>query len=220
MSSKGNHHVITLTEYFSKLVEAAPIPTKEACHIAHFLYKMMLRYGCPEEIISDQGHEFCNRLVDRLEELTDLKHNITSAYHPQSNGLDERFNQTLKAQVQKMVNEHQDDWDNLLDNISFAYRTSSQALMKCTPFLLIFLRMKAFLAALLHASLVSSRWVVKLLGQTVEKMLDMQKSLHDQARQNIQEAQERQKRQYDTKHNSRTTLKVRDKVLLQEMKKK
>ena len=54
--------------------------------------------------------------------------------------------------------------------------------------------------------------------EKLEKMLDMQKSLHDQARQNIQEAQERQKRQYDAKHNSRTTLKVGDKVLVQEMK--
>ena len=57
-------------------------------------------------------------------------------------------------------------------------------------------------------------------SEKVEKMLDMQKSLHDQARQNIQEAQERQKRQYDAKHNSRTTLKVGDQVLLQEMKNK
>ena len=54
--------------------------------------------------------------------------------------------------------------------------------------------------------------------EKLEKMLDMQKSLHDQARQNIQEAQERQKWQYDAKHNSRTTLKVGDKVLVQEMK--
>ena len=146
VSSKGNRYVITLTDYFSKWVEATPIPTKKACHIAEFLYKMMLRYGCPEEIISDQGREFYSRLIDRLEQLTDFKHNITSAYHPQSNGLDERFNQTLKAQLQKKVNEHQDNWDDLLDNIPFAYRTSRQVSTKCTPFLLI--------------------WVVKLVCQS------------------------------------------------------
>ena len=56
-----------------------------------------------------------------------------SAYHLQSNGLDERFNQTLKAQLQKMVNDHQDDWDDLLENILFAYHTSRQGSMKCTP---------------------------------------------------------------------------------------
>ena len=43
-------------------------------------------HGCPLEIVSDQGREFCNQLVD-LRYV--FKHKITSAYHPQSNGLDE-----------------------------------------------------------------------------------------------------------------------------------
>ena len=218
MSSKGNRYVITLTDYFSKWVEATPIPTKEACHIAEFLYKMMLRYGCPEEIISDQGLEFCSRLIDRLEQLTGFKHNITSAYHPQSNGLDERFNQTLKAQLQKMVNEHQDNWDDLLDNILFAYRTSRQASTKCTPFLLMFGREARLPIDLTRVKHAKEQQEELSFTEKLEKMVDMQKSLHDQARQNIQEAQERQKRQYDAKHNSRTTLKVGDKVLVQEMK--
>ena len=34
------------------------MPTKEAKHIAKFLYKMILRHGCPLEIVSDQGREF------------------------------------------------------------------------------------------------------------------------------------------------------------------
>ena len=50
----GYRYVITLTDYFSKWAEAAPIPTKEAKHVADFLHKMMLRHGCLEEIISDQ----------------------------------------------------------------------------------------------------------------------------------------------------------------------
>ena len=123
VSKNGNRYCITLTDYFSKWSEAAAIPTKEAVHVASFLYKMILRHGCPQEIISDQGREFCNHIVDSLEELTGFKHKITSAYHPQSNGLDERFNQTLKAQLQKLVNDHQDDWDDLIDNILFAYRS-------------------------------------------------------------------------------------------------
>ena len=69
-SSSGNRYCITLTDYFSKWAEAAPMPTKEAVHVANFLYKMFLRHGCPQEIISDQGREFCNQLVDLLEELT------------------------------------------------------------------------------------------------------------------------------------------------------
>ena len=50
----------------------------------------------------------------------------------------ECFNQTLKAQLQKLVNEHQDDWDELLDNILFVYRSSRYDSTKCTLFLLMY----------------------------------------------------------------------------------
>ena len=76
--------------------------------------------------------------MDLLEDLTGFKHKITSVYHPQSNGLDERYNQTLKTQHQKMVNDHQDDWDELHDNILFAYRSSRHNSTKYTPFLLMY----------------------------------------------------------------------------------
>ena len=44
------------------------------------------------------------------------------------------MNQTLKGALQKLVNENQEDWDQLLDNVLFAYRTSRQASTKYTPF--------------------------------------------------------------------------------------
>ena len=162
VTSNGNRYCITLTDYFSKWAEAQPIPTKEAIHVSTFLYKMIMRHGCPEEIISDQvksyicilhaivdlfqyictilvqGREFCNRIVNHLEELTGFKYRVTSAYHPQSNGLDERLNQTLKTSLQKLVNESQNDWDELIDNVLFAYRTSKQDSTKFTPFFLMY----------------------------------------------------------------------------------
>ena len=57
-SKNGYHYCIILTDYFSKWVEEAPMPTKEAKHVAKFLYKMILHHGCPLEIVSDQGREF------------------------------------------------------------------------------------------------------------------------------------------------------------------
>ena len=64
--------------------------------------------------------------------------NITSAYHPQSNGLDERFNQTLQRQLLKYVNDEQTDWDLHLDAVLFLYRVSRQDLTKTSPFLLVY----------------------------------------------------------------------------------
>ena len=61
-SSSGNQYCISLTNYFSKGAEDAPMPTKEAVHVANFLYKMFLRHGCLQEIVSDQGRDFVTSL--------------------------------------------------------------------------------------------------------------------------------------------------------------
>ena len=63
------------------------------------------RFGCCEVLISDQGREFVNEVQEELFRLTGTEHCVTSAYHPQSNGLTERFNQTLQTALIKLVNE-------------------------------------------------------------------------------------------------------------------
>lgn len=70
--------------------------------------------------------------------MTGVKCNITSAYHPQSNGQDERFNQTLQRQLLKFVSEEQNDWDLYLDSIAFSYRVSRQDSTKTSPFYLVY----------------------------------------------------------------------------------
>ena len=62
-------------------------------------------------MISDQGREFVNQVESELLGLTGIEHRVTSAYHPQTNGLTERFNQTLQTALLKVVNDKQTDWD-------------------------------------------------------------------------------------------------------------
>ena len=57
-------------------------------------------------------------MCDLLLELTGVKHKVTSAYHPQT----ERMNQTLKGSLIQVVNNRQDDWDQHLDKILFSYQ--------------------------------------------------------------------------------------------------
>ena len=77
-------------------------------------------------VISDQGREFVNKVNDELMELTGSDHRVTSAYHPQTNGLVERLNQTTQNVLLKLVNENQDNWDELLPSALFAIHTSQQ----------------------------------------------------------------------------------------------
>jgi hypothetical protein len=61
------------------------------------------------------------QLNENLCQLMGVKSNFTNAYHPQSNGLDERFNQTLQQQLLKFVQTQKTDWDLYIDSILFSY---------------------------------------------------------------------------------------------------
>ena len=65
------------------------------------------------------------------------RHKVSSAYHPQTNGLDERLNQTLQRALSKLVDE-QNDWDCFLPSVVFAYNTSRQSSTGFTPFELMY----------------------------------------------------------------------------------
>ena len=80
--------------------------------------------GCPETLITDQGREFVNELSSELYQITNTDHRITSAYHPQSNGLTERFNQTLSRCLAKITDESHSDWDMKIDTVLLGYRAS------------------------------------------------------------------------------------------------
>ena len=143
-------YVATMTDYFSKWTEAKALKSKRASEVVDvvvdvvvdfvvdFVFDTISTFGCMETIITDQGREFVNSLNDKLCDLLDIKHKLTSPYHPQANGLDECFNQTLKRALEKLVNTKQNDWDVLLKHVLFAYIASENASTKHTPFYLIF----------------------------------------------------------------------------------
>ena len=91
-------------------MEAGPLPTKESGNVANFLYSIFCHHGIPSKVQSDQGREFINSLNDDLFQSTGVKHIVSTAYHPQTNGLDERFNQTLQRSLLKMIEENEDQW--------------------------------------------------------------------------------------------------------------
>lgn len=134
----GNKYLITCTDYFSKWVEAEALPNKSAHTVAKFLFRLICRLGCFEYCHSDQGREFVNDLNTTLFQMAGIEHRISSAYHPQSNGLDERTNQTISCALIKVINQKQDDWDEHIDSILFSYRTSVHASTKYTPFFLMY----------------------------------------------------------------------------------
>lgn len=86
------------------------------------------RYGCTKILISDQGREFVNKVNESLFQCFKTEDRASTAYHPQTNGLVERYNQTLQRSLVKLVNKEQHNWDEYIDGVLFAYRTAKQSL--------------------------------------------------------------------------------------------
>ncbi|GFV08002.1 retrovirus-related Pol polyprotein from transposon 17.6 [Trichonephila clavipes] len=95
-SAHGNKWIIVCTDYSTRYAITKALPTAEVDEIAKFLLEeIVLRHGAPRVIITDRGAVFRSRLVSSLVDLCNIDHRFTTAYHPQTNGLTERFNKTL-----------------------------------------------------------------------------------------------------------------------------
>src|ERR1044072_9216362 len=91
-------------DYFSRWLEARPLRHANATSVAIFIYKEIIcRYGSLKVIQSDQGTHFVNQVIEQLTERFRIRHSLSSAYHPQSNGLVERFNRTLCEGIAKVA---------------------------------------------------------------------------------------------------------------------
>ena len=78
---------------------------------------MMCRHGCFAIQINDQGREFVNEVSDELHRLTGVVQRITSAYHPQSNGLVERQNRTIKNSLVKILEHNPRHWPYIMEGV-------------------------------------------------------------------------------------------------------
>ena len=88
--------------------------------------------GLPAVMTTDQGTEFRNRVNKELMKVFAI-HRLTTAYHPQANGLDERINQTLVNSLAKFAQGNL-LCDEKLQGIIYAYNTAVQESTKHIPF--------------------------------------------------------------------------------------
>ena len=78
-SERGKKYSLCITDAFTKYVELVAIPDKEATTIAtQLFYKWVCRYGCPLQITTDNGKEFCAKINEQLFKLLNSAHLTTS----------------------------------------------------------------------------------------------------------------------------------------------
>lgn len=99
--------------------------------------EVITRLGVPDTIHSDQGRQYESELFQETCKLLDIQKTHTTPYHPQSDGMVERFNRTLTTMLSAFVNEHHSDWDVHLPYVMMAYRSSIQETTGMTPNMLM-----------------------------------------------------------------------------------
>jgi transposase InsO family protein len=198
ISDSGNNNVIVATEYMTKFAETAAIPKADKWNVANFIDEhIIFKHGAPLKILTDQGKVFASNLCKQIYSNHEIIHVRTSAYHPATNGLCERFNKTLAEMISQYTSDKQTDWDKCLKYVTFAYNTSVQESTRFSPFMLTYGR-----EPILPADVVMRRPTIGV--PDVDQYVELRKNFIEKARElalkNITESQMRNSKHFNKRH--------------------
>lgn len=137
-TKSGNRYILVFMEYLTRFAIVIPAASADANTVATaFVDKVIPRFGAVCRFLSDRGQAFASNLVKAISAVFETRKIFTSAYHPQCDGLVERFNSTLLDMLSKFTDTNQDDWDEFVSAVEFAYNSSYQASVGDSPFFLL-----------------------------------------------------------------------------------
>ena len=195
-STMGNRYAVVFVDYLTKWPEVFATSDQSALTIARLLVEQIIcRHGVPVELLSDRGPAFLSRLLMEVNNVMGIHKVNTTAYHPQTDGLVERFNRTLTDMLAKTVEANGTDWDQRLPYVLFAYRASLQQSTQESPFFLLYGR-DPRLPTRQALSPDPLRQVVALDDYKAQMLTGLSEAW-ELAQKEVVKAQQRQKRQYD-----------------------
>ncbi|XP_060075780.1 uncharacterized protein K02A2.6-like [Ylistrum balloti] len=109
------HSYLLIVDYHSKFVEMSILKDTRSTTVINHMKSLFARCGIPTEVISDNGPQYSGREFKQFSQEWKFKHVTSSPYHPQSNGMAERFVQTVKNMLQKAVKDGKDPYLALLE---------------------------------------------------------------------------------------------------------
>ncbi len=123
ITERGNKYIVTCIDYMMKWTEVRPLSNKLVVQVIWFIYEEIIcRYGYSAVIQLDNGLEFVNEVIKRLLKKFQIWHQRVNPYHPQANGMIERFNRTLDEALSKLKETY--NWDKFVKSTLMSYNTS------------------------------------------------------------------------------------------------
>lgn len=110
-----NKYILTCIDAFTRYPEIIALPNQKAETVARFFVKQVIcRHGCPKILVTDNGTNFVSTLMKETCKLLNIDRVHTTAYHPQSNVIIERFHRSLKDMLYHLINRDQRNWNEWL----------------------------------------------------------------------------------------------------------
>ncbi|MBW0549365.1 hypothetical protein O181_089080 [Austropuccinia psidii MF-1] len=132
--------ILVIVDIFSKM--AVFIPTMSSItslDLAHlFIKNIFSKHGLPSSIVSDRGSLFFSAFWTNLCQQLKISRDLSTAYHPKTDGQTERVNQILEQYLWMYGSYHQDDWSTWLPVAEFAYNNSDHSSTKQSLFFTVY----------------------------------------------------------------------------------
>ena len=135
--------------------------SQEAKTVLGFLQRNILsRFETPRTIISDGGSHFPNKVFEKLMSRYGIKHIMSLAYHPQTNGQAEISNREIKKILEKTISSSRKDWSLKLDDALWEYKTAYKIPFGMSPYIIVFVKPCHLLLELEYKAM----WAIKKLN--------------------------------------------------------
>ena len=191
----ANEHILMMVDQFTKWVECIPLPSQTAEVTSRAaVNEFFSRFGCPLQLMSDQGRNFESKLFTSLCEVLQIHKARTTAFRPAANGQVERFNRTLMDAVRCFIGPLQENWDLHIPQIAGALRSCVNRSTGFTPNQLMLGREVTIPAQLMFPHPVGKTMDV---NEYLNNLTSNMEKAHEIARKNLQTSSKRTKRNYD-----------------------
>lgn len=139
LSSLENRQVIIAVDYLTKWVIVKRFQySYHGSNWWFFVRRIILQHGTPLNVIFDRGQCFTSVFTEEQFRALQSNHLVIPAFHPQCNGLVERFNHTLAEMLSMFVNWSHSNWVDVIDQVVSAYNTRKHESTGMTPFFLLY----------------------------------------------------------------------------------
>ena len=132
-SERGNKYMLVIGDHFTKYTQVFPMKDQTAETVANKLVFGWFQYfGEPLELHTDRGTNFESNLIKEICKIYSIWKSRTTPYHPQADGMIERYNKTLEDNISK-YGEKKNDWDEVGMLMTCAYNATVHETTGCTP---------------------------------------------------------------------------------------